>query len=122
MPYKLTAPHDTTSVIGTPHDPEHHFRVILGVGYTDRQHVADWADAHGYTVEEVDEVPAEHLARVARLDAWPQTMIRLSTADGADPDQQYRFTGPDGHTQYDIRDVVNGVTTYNAETGVITTA
>ena len=120
--HRLTAPSDTTSVIGTPHDSEHHVRLVLGVGFTDDQHVADWAAARGYTVEEVEEVPAAPLERVARLDAWPQTMIRLSVADGADPDQQYRFTGPDGHTQYDIRDVVAGVTTFDAETGVITTA
>jgi hypothetical protein len=90
--------------------------------YTDSQTAADWAAARGYTVTEVEEIPDSPLQQSARLDAWPAVVIRTSAADGADPDQKYRFTGPDGHTQYDIRDVLAGDLTYNATTGTITRA
>ena len=107
--YKLEAPQDSTSIIGDQHNPGS-VRIILGVGYTDRPTLAEWARDHGYTVTKVDETPAEHLQRLARLTAWPSPIV-TGRADGADPDQKYRFTGPDGHTQYDIRDVLSGAVT-----------
>ncbi len=104
--YKLTAPNDVTCRIGGHLD---YFWTILGVAYTDRQHIAEHLGGRGYTVEEVDAVPGEHEAMIARLEAWPYPIV-LESADGVDPDHRYRFAEPDG-TMRDIRDLLSGALT-----------
>lgn len=110
MIYKLTAPNDITGFVGGHLEHDRRVRIILGVAYTGDQELARWAEARGYTTEIVDRVPDDYLDARARLEAWP-TEISGFAADGADPDAKYRFTGPDGQTQIDIRDVINGVVT-----------
>lgn len=106
MNYKITAPNDTTSVIGNRHS-SNPLWLILGIAYTDSEAVVAYAERRGLTVETVDEIPIAYLEQSARLTAFG---IRVNTgaADGADPGQKYRVTGPDGQTQVDIRDVING--------------
>lgn len=116
--YKLTAPTDNTARHGGHLD---YFWTVLGIAYVERLDIAEHLAARGYTVEEVDEVPAEHEARVARLEAWPWP-ITVGQADGADPEHRYRFTDPDG-THHDIRDLLSGaltaVASHSVNTGLV---
>lgn len=107
--HKLTAPNDTTKIIGdyTVRSP---LWLVLGVAYTDSDPVANWARRKGYAVNEVDEIPAEHLEQCARLNAYPVKPLGF-TGDGANPEQKYMFNAADGHTAVDIRDVINGTIT-----------
>lgn len=104
--YKLTAPNDVTCVIGNRHTPAPLW-MILGRAYTDSEAVLAFAERQDYAVEEVPEVPGVYLEQAARLNAYPGKPQNLAQ-DGANPDQKYLFTGPDGHTQVDIRDIIHG--------------
>lgn len=109
--FKLTAPVDVTARIGGHVD---YFWTVLGVAYTDRADIAERLATCGYDSQQVDEVPAEHVAAVVRLEAWPYP-IATNQADGADPDQKYRFTDPDGRV-LDVRDLINGALTLRPST------
>lgn len=108
--FRLDAPSDTTSVIGTARTDGSHVRIILGVGYSDRAEVADYAARAGYTVTEVDEIPQSYREQSRRLDAWP-VEYKNTLTDGADPKSAYTVTGPDGHTPIDIRHIIDGTIT-----------
>jgi hypothetical protein len=109
MPYMLTAQNDSTSVIGDRHDPLSRIRIILGRGYTNSEAAVSFATRAGYDVTEVAQIPPAYLEQVARIDAL---QIEPSfSQDGADPEAKYMFTGKDGHTHIDIRDVISGALT-----------
>lgn len=116
--YKLTAPIDVTSRVGGHLD---YFWLILGIGYTDRHDIAERLAERGYTVDEVDTVPADHDAQVARLEAWPWP-IEVNQNDGADSEHKYRFTSTDGQ-HHDIRDLLSGALTavesHSANVGLV---
>lgn len=119
--YRLTAPDGTAalSTIGN-HREGSRCRVILGVGYTVVESVAEYGRRRGYGVETVDEIPAGYATQLARLAAWPAE-IALWGRDGADPDSHYRFENTlhanttratrSTHQYIDIRDVLDGVVT-----------
>ncbi len=104
--FRLTAPTDSTSVIGDRHNRGNRTRIILGRGYTANESTAEYATRAGYSVTEVPEIPPTYLDQVARIDALG--FEPSFSQDGADPDAKYLFTGPDGHTQIDIRHVISG--------------
>lgn len=108
--YRLTAPTDSTSVIGDRHNRGNRTRIILGRGYTTNESIAEYAARAGYDVTEVPQIPSAYLDQVARIDALG--FEPSFSQDAADPDARFRFTGPDGHTQIDIRHVVSGVVTF----------
>ncbi|GAA1768395.1 hypothetical protein [Agromyces humatus] len=108
---KITAP--DPEAIATIGDTNHHdrgVRIVLGVGYTTNDSIAEWASRRGYSVEVVDEIPQDHLDKVARLDAYSVQFLG-SLTDATDPDQRFKVTAADGHTVVDLRDVINGTTT-----------
>lgn len=108
--HRIEAPTDATTLIGDGrHTDQPGTRIVLGVGYTESPAVASWAAEHGYTVDVVDEIPAEYLEQVARLDAYPSE-LGSPIIDAADPDSRYRVTSVDGHSSVDIRDIINGRT------------
>lgn len=108
--HRIEAPTDATTLIGAGRHTDHPgTRIILGIGYTDSTAVASWAAEHGYAVDVVDEIPADYLEQVARLDAYPSE-LGSPIIDAADPDSRYRVTSVDGHTSVDIRDIINGRT------------
>ena len=108
--HRIEAPSDATTVIGAGrHTDQPGTRIVLGVGYTESPAVASWAAEHGYTVDVVDEIPAEYLEQVARLDAYPSE-LGSPIIDAADPESRYRLTSVDGHSTVDIRDIINGRT------------
>lgn len=109
--YRLTAPDpDAIATIGNTTDHNRSVRIVLGVGYTTNDSIAEWASRRGYGVETVDEIPQDHLDRVARLDAFPVQFLG-SLGDGEDPDQRFKVTAGDGHTVVDLRDIINGTVT-----------
>lgn len=105
--HKLTAPNDATCVIGPRHTSTPLW-MILGVAYTDNDTLAAHLENRGYRREEVAEIPAEHLQQVDRLNAYPVKPPANGLNDGANPDQKYMFTGADGHTPVDVRDIITG--------------
>ena len=106
--HRIEAPTDATTLIGAGrHTEQPGTRIILGIGYTNSPAVASWAAEHGYTVDVVDELPAEYLEQVARLDAYPSE-LGSPIIDAADPESRYRLTSTDGHTTVDIRDIISG--------------
>ena len=106
MPYKLTAQNDVTCVIGDRHSSDPLW-MILGRAYTTSEAVVAFAERQGYAVKEVPSIPAVYLEQAARLTAFG-VRVNAGAADGADPEQKYRVTGPDGHTQVGIRDIISG--------------
>ncbi len=124
--YHLLTPNaDHLGILGDRTHPTARCRIIFGVGYTEDSRLVDYARDHGWTVEEIDEVPEVFAAWVARLDAWPFGEITLAPHDVADPDPDHhlRFRndhqvnthGPDVRfstpTHLDIRDVLSGALT-----------
>ncbi|WP_404475134.1 hypothetical protein [Microbacterium aerolatum] len=105
--YKLTVPNDVTCVIGDRHSPTPLW-MISGRAYTNSEAVVAFADRQGYDVAEVPAIPAVYLEQAARLNAYPGVPMNAGAGDGANPEQKYLFTGPDGQTQVDIRDVIAG--------------
>lgn len=105
--YRLTAPNDVTCVIGNRHTSTPLW-MILGRAYTDSEAVLAFAERQGYDVSEVPEIPSFYLEQAARLNAYPGITVNAGGADGADADAKYMITGPDGHTQVDIRDIISG--------------
>lgn len=109
--YKLASPDpDAIATIGDPTDHSRGVRIVLGVGYTTSDGIAEWAGRKGYGVEPVEEIPQEHVDRVARLDAFPVQFLG-SLTDGDDPEQRFKVTAGDGHTAVDLRDIINGTMT-----------
>jgi hypothetical protein len=110
MIYKLTAPTDNTirsnAYLGG--------WMVLGTAYTDNDNYAQRLGENGFDIEEVDEVPAEHSAKVDRLNAWPYP-ITVGQTDGANPDHKYRFEDHNG-TWRDIRDLISGALTLRDST------
>ncbi|WP_022891236.1 hypothetical protein [Agromyces subbeticus] len=106
--YKIASPDpQAISTIGDANDHDRSVRIVLGVGYTTNDVIAEWAGRHGYGVETVDEIPQDHLDKVARLDAFPVQFLG-SLSDGEDPEQRFMVTAGDGHTAIDLRDIING--------------
>jgi hypothetical protein len=95
-------------IIGSESDASRRTWLVLGVGYTENDEIAYWADNRGYQVEQVDEIPESHRKAVANLEAYSFNQKNMGAADGADPEAIYHFTGNDGHTRVDVRDVIAG--------------
>ncbi|MDQ0576461.1 hypothetical protein [Agromyces albus] len=109
--YRLAAPDpEAIATIGDMNDHSRGVRIVLGVGYTTSDHIAEWVGRKGYSVETVDEIPQDHLDKVARLDAFPVQFLG-SLGDGEDPEQRFMVTAADGHTAVDLRDIINGTAT-----------
>ncbi|WP_448002555.1 hypothetical protein [Agromyces bauzanensis] len=109
--HKITAPDpDAITTIGDTNDHSRGVRIVLGVGYTTSEQIVAYAARKGYGIETVDEVPQDHLDKVARLDAFPVQFLG-SLGDGEDPDQRFKMNAPDGHTAVDLRDIINGTVT-----------
>lgn len=107
-------------LIGNWREPDERCRIVLGVGYTESERIAEWAAEHDYDVAVVDEIPEAFAEQLGRVDAWPHE-IALWPRDGADPDSHYRFSNSLGANTtragrstshyIDIRDVLSGAVT-----------
>lgn len=107
--YKLKAPNpDHVGFIGSESDPLRRTWIVFGVGYTDSPEVVEYARRIGYTVTGGPKPTDDYASAVANLEAFPKKMRRYGTPDGADPDSAFRFTGLDGHTLIDVRDIIAG--------------
>jgi hypothetical protein len=108
--HKLTAPSQAqpATCLGDATQPEGHVWLIYGVAYTDKPPVVSYARSAGYAVEAVDEIPAEHLAKVTRVKSLTSTLLGGAMSDGADTNAVHQWPALDGDNRVDMRDVIAG--------------